>query len=416
MSKIPFIETYLDNGIKVIMSRNRRIPISIILVGFRVGSKMEQKGKKGIAHLLEHLMFTNIEGEDRNHFDKMITLNGGDTNAVTSYDYTYYYIQIPSSKLEFAVALDANRFNNISLDEESLKIQKKVVIEEKLEAYDNAPYGDVDLLCSQNLFSGTDYETPIIGLEKDINSINILDVKEFFYKNYIVNNCIITVAGNIDYDKVYKILNKYYRTIHTNDCTNYEFKDRNFEHSFELYPKSKVDLELNGKFIFFKTTPRNSSDYYALKMISIILGDGFSSRLYRNLIYEKEIAQLVYVSNSSYQHAGVFEINVFFNDNKKEKEIEKNIFDEINSLRYGDFADEEFEKARNKIQLAYANGYQKNLSLAQSLFYYEFYHNNVRLINEDIKNYLRVTKNDIKKTVERYLNFDKRLIITYMKK
>lgn len=416
MWKIPFIETYLDNGIKVIMSRNRRIPISIILVGFRVGSKMEQKGKKGIAHLLEHLMFSNTKGEDRNYFDKMITLNGGDTNAVTSYDYTYYYIQVPSSKLEFAVALDADRFNNISFNEESLNIQKKVVIEEKLEAYDNAPYGDVDLLCSRNLFCGTDYEVPVIGLEKDINSIDVSDIREFFYKHYIANNCIITVAGNIDYDKVYKTLNRYYGAIPTSENTNYEFKDRNFEKSIELYPKSKVDLDLNGKFIFFKTSPRNSSDYYCLKMISIILGDGFSSRLYKNLIYEKEIAQLAYVSNSSYQHSGVFEINVFFSDNKKEKEIEKVIFNEINSLRYGDFREEEFEKARNKIQVAYANGYQKNLSTAQSLFYYEFYHNNVSLINEDIKNYLKVSKRDIIKAVERYLNFDKRLVITYLKK
>ncbi len=416
MNRIPFVETYLDNGIKVIMSRNRRIPISIIFVCFKVGSKMEPKGKKGIAHLLEHLMFSEKIGEERNYFDKMITLNGGDSNAATSYDYTYYYIQIPSHKFEFAASLDAERFNNINFNEESVDIQRRVVIEEKYEAYDNTPYGDVELLYSKNLFKNTDYEIPIIGKAEDIERITTDDIKNFFNKYYIANNCIISVVGNIDYRKTEIILNNYYGSIPKKKIDAYNFTDSEFKNPVIIYPKSRVNLDLNGKFIFFKIPARNTKEYYILKLISIILSDGFSSRLYKNLIYEKKIAQMIYTLPSSFQHAGSFEISVLFDNKKYDKEIESLIFFEIDSLRRGEFSDEELVKAKNKIHLAYANGYQKNFSIAQSFISYELYLNNINLINEDIKNYLNITREDIIKTLEKYLNIENRLVITYLKK
>ncbi|MCX7832758.1 MAG: insulinase family protein [Ignavibacteria bacterium] len=415
MNRIPFVEAYLDNGIKVIVSENSRIPIVILLIGFKVGSKNEPKGKKGLAHLLEHLMFSGGYDKEMNYFDKMLALNGGDSNAVTSYDYTYYYIQIPSHKLEFALELDTDRFTTMGFDDKSLNIQKKVVIEEKKEAYDNTPYGDVEMLCAKNLFKNTDYEVPVIGLEKDINNLTVTDISNFFYEYYNSNNCIISIVGNINCNKTLKLLNKYYSRILKNANKIYKFSDCDFKSPIELYPTSKIKIDLNSKFIFFKIPARTSREYYILRMISIILGDGFSSRLYKNLIYERKVAHSIYVSPSSFEHSGMFEINILFDDGKKDKEIEQIIFEEIDSLKNGNFTEEEFQKAKNKVQLAFANGYQKNLALAQALFYYEFFFNNVKLINEDVNNYLGITKEDIIDSACRYLDYNKRLVITYLK-
>lgn len=415
MNKIPFIETYLNNGIKVIMSRNKRIPIVILLVGFRVGSKMEPEGKKGIAHLLEHLMFSCKIGKDKIDFDKLLSLNGGYSNAATGYDYTYYYIQIPSYKLEFAATLDSERFNRVIFDDEIVNIQKKVVIEEKYENYDNSPYGDVEFLYTKNLFKNTDYEVPVIGLKNNIKNINSSDLISFYDDYYNADNCIIIVTGNIDYLKTEEILNKYYNTLPAKESKRYKFIDNDFKSSIVLYPESKVKIELNGKFIFFKTNARNTKDYYVLKIISILLSDGFSSRLYKNLIYDRKIAQMIYAQPASYQHSGDFEISVLFANKKYNSDIETIIFNELENLKEGDYTNEELEKAKNKIHLAFSTGHQKNISIAQSLLSYELFNNNVGLINDDINNYLMVTRDDIKNTIKKYLDFNKKVVITYLK-
>ena len=206
---ILFKDFELDNGLKVLVHEDPSVKIAVINLLYRVGSRDEDENKTGFAHLFEHLMFggsKNIKSYDE-HLERV----GGDNNAFTSTDITNYYLTVPSSNLETGFWLESDRMLGLSFDQKVLEVQRKVVIEEFKQRYLNQPYGDVWLILPPLAYKNHPYRWPTIGKEiSHIEKATMGDVKDFFYKHYLPNNAIMVVAGDIKFEQVKRLSEKWF--------------------------------------------------------------------------------------------------------------------------------------------------------------------------------------------------------------
>jgi len=411
--KISYRQIKLENGLNAVVSKNRNIPMVILTVSFKAGAKDEPASKKGLAHLLEHLMFTGVYGENFKSFDEILNQMGGESNAFTSLDMTSYYLSIPSGMLEYAMSLDSMRLNNIDFSIENIDIQKKVVLEEKNQVYDNNPYGSVEFESSRRLFDGTPYEIPVIGNEKDIKGFTIEDITGFYGNFYNTGNCVITVSGDFDDDIIEKLLNKYYSAV----STGHQKKEvRDF--ILNELPEKKIiihdKVNLPAVFINFRLPAYGTVEYYASRYIAGMLTSGESSFLKRELIHQKNLCHDVDSSSLGFEKAGIFCIDAFLNQNTVCGQVEEIIKNTIFSVSKGEFPLTDIEKIKNKLELSYHTSLQTNLSVADNLSYFTLFTESPERINYELENALRITREDIIETAENYFSPDKMLVMNYL--
>lgn len=412
---IDYREFRLDNGLKVILCKTGNIPVVAVNTTFHTGSKNEINGKTGLAHLIEHLMFEGSPNIPRGNFDEILNKNGGESNAYTTRDYTSYFISIPSNHLETALWLDSDRLSGFGITEQSLEIQKDVIIEEKLMYVDNSPYGSLDEESSKRIFSQTPYSWPVIGYMDDIRNMNLKDVEDFYLKHYTPENAVVTVTGDIDIENTIELLEKYYGNIKSNS------HDRKTEINLrsipsELNAEIKDDIHLEGKFIFYVIPPAGTKEHYALKLLAGILSSGESSRFYQEFEYKEHLVNEIDSSVMSMEKAGLFIISAIalkgIQLDKIGKKIDK-ILDEVIS---GGFEDKEFRKIQNKIETRFSSRLQSIVGLADRFSYLKTIHNDCSKINFEINEFLSLTKNDVIETASRYLKNNQRLVLNYIPK
>ncbi len=214
----------LDNGLEVILHQNKNLPAVAVNVWYKVGSAQETKGKTGVAHLFEHMMFQGSENVEKEKHFKYVQESGGTLNGSTSIDRTNYYEKLPSNYLELALWLESDRMGYFlpALNQEKLDNQKDVVFNERLERYDNQPYGLAWELLITNLYDNNHpYSWPTIGFAEDIKNYTLDDVVNFFKKYYSPNNASLVVAGNFDVEKTKSLIEKYFATIESGEELNH---------------------------------------------------------------------------------------------------------------------------------------------------------------------------------------------------
>lgn len=284
---IQFEEFSLDNGLQVIVHEDPTVQIAVMNILYNVGSRDEHPDKTGFAHLFEHLMF----GGSRNvpSYDEPLQLVGGENNAFTNTDITNYYLTLPATNLETGFWLESDRMLSLSFDPKVLEVQQKVVVEEFKQRYLNQPYGDVWLKLRPLAYTTHPYQWATIGKEiSHIEDATMEDVKDFFFRYYVPNNAILVVAGNVTVADVKRLSEKWFGPIPSG---------RKLERKLPLEPKqdSKRFLEVESKVpadAFYKAwhmPGRFHRDYYAADLLSDMLSRGQSSRLYQQLVKEKEI-------------------------------------------------------------------------------------------------------------------------------
>jgi predicted Zn-dependent peptidase len=411
--KITYRQTELKNGLKVVLSKNRNIPMVIFSVSFYTGAKDEPAGKKGLAHLLEHLMFTGVYGENYKTFDEVLNRIGGESNAYTTLDMTSYYISVPSGMLEYAMILDSKRLKNIDFSPENIDIQKKVVLEEKSQIYDNSPYGSVEFESSKRVFNGTPYEIPVIGTEDSIKGITHEDIRGFFERYYNSGNCVITVCGDFDENNIEKLLNDYYSIIPSGRRKRSEpyFITRELsKEKITIYDK----VNLPAVFICFRMPGYGTIEYYASKYIAGMLSSGDSSYLRKELIQNKNLCYDIDSSGTGFEKAGIFCIDAYLNKNVSCEETEYEIIRNINRISGGEFSGKDIEKIRNKIELSYHTSLQTNNSVCDNLSFFSLFTESPERINYEIENALRIKREDIIETAVNYINPEKMIILNYL--
>jgi len=402
---IPFDKYVLSNGLEVILHKIENIPLTSVNIWYKVGSANEVKGKTGLAHLFEHMMFQGSKNIPKEMHFRYIQEAGGSLNASTSFDRTNYFEKIPSNELELALWLESDRMGFFldALDQVKLDNQKSVVLNERLERYDNQPYGLAWEKLITNLYPENHlYSWPTIGFYNDIESYTIDDVGSFFKKYYSPSNAALVIAGNINIEYTKVLVEKYFGEIKSNGKLPKVIND------FPHLNKSRIiefedNVNLERIYLAWHSPNAFSQDDSAMDMISDLLTGSKNARLTKKLVYELEIAQDVSAMQFSGKYGGHFMIVATAKPGKSLENIKKIILDELAVLSEKNISRREIERSKNTIKSNFIYSLQNIDTIADLLNLYNFYLGKPDSFNFDLIRYISLNENNIKQATINYL-------------
>ena len=394
----------LKNGMKVIVIENKRAPVIAQMVWYNFGSGIEETGKSGLAHFMEHLMFKGTRKFPDNYYSNYISKIGGSENAFTSYDYTAYYQIFPKSELKKMMKMEADRMTNLTLTKENVEIEKQVILEERFQRIESDPSSKLDESMRSILFPNHYYGRPIIGWRHEIEGLRYEDVLSFYKENYKPNNAILVLSGDVDLEKAKKLSKKYYGKIRKGKSEP-KLKVTDPDLNTNIFVKMKhstVKQPIWKKFyrtISYKSDVNNS---IALDMGFKMVASGTSSLLYQNLVEEKKIFSVV---GGYFQGLTKGEGNVYLYAISKEKkpsyEIDKIIMNEFMEIIKEKLTPKRFEIEKKKYY--FDTIYKKDGVLNPAQIYGEAL--TVGLSLNDIKKWQErvnnVSLNDVKRALEK---------------
>jgi zinc protease len=410
---LPVVRYTLDNGLDVVLSPNVSSPTVAVAVVYNVGSKSEQKGRSGFAHLFEHMMFQGSENVPKGGHFKIIASHGGDFNGSTGEDYTNYYQEIPAEMLPVVLWLESDRMRSLNVSEENFENQRSVVIEEKLQNYDNQPYVPSFIEINRLAYEGWwPYEHPVIGDMADLKSAKLGWVQAFFHAWYTPRNAVLCIAGNFDEAAARELVQQYFGDI-PSPASPPTFSPP----AFEPKKKDKVKIlydplaPLPAFHVAWNIPPMRSPEYYPLKLISMALGDGESSRLYLKLVKEKQSVQEMSVDLDGRKEPDLFSVFMILTGQESADAVRDDLMKEIASIAKDGLPDAELAKVKNRIKFRYVANLDNNLSLAVMLGKYELLWGDASLINTEADRFMAVTNEDIKAAAKTYLLEGRRTVL-----
>ncbi len=410
--KIEFSEHELDNGLRIIIAPDNSIPSVVINLCYHVGSKDEDTDKKGFAHLFEHLMFEGSQNIPAGEFDRYCIMAGGDNNAYTTEDKTNYYVTLPSNQYELGLWLESDRMLQFAISEKSLKTQKGVVIEEKKQNFDNRPFGSLSLEFPPRLFPNSIYGWDTIGDINDIKNATMYDIKTFFEKYYVPNNAVLTVSGDVETDEALKLIKKYFGGIKRGSYQKqiFNISKNGVKASRDII---KDNIQFPGIFIGYKMPAENTKENYALELFADILSQGDSSKIYKELVYDKQLCSEAGAYVDSKEFAGVFYAYALLMPDVSIEETENELNKIIKEAFSGSITAQELQKAKNKTESKNTLRKQSILSKADLLTHFKIFYNDAGLINNHIQRYLEIDKDYMEKVAEKYLNDSNKVTLIY---
>ncbi len=389
---INYEEKVLDNGLKVVIHEDHSTPLVAVNLLYKVGSKDEDKDKTGFAHLFEHLMFGGSENAP--DFDDPIQLAGGENNAFTNSDITNFYITIPAQNLETALWLESDRMRSLVLNQDSLEVQRKVVVEEFKETCLNKPYGDVWHHISSLAYKEHGYQWPTIG--KDISHIedaNLDDVASFLKTYYVPNNAVLVLSGKVNTQEGFELCNKWFGDITTGEQITRSLitEPKQTEHRNLHIQK---DVPSTAVFMSFPMTHKSDPEFYVYDMLSDILGNGRSSRLYVNLYKNKKYFAKIDAYVTGTIDPGLLIIDGRVADGTSNEVAINSIWEELENLKQSKLPKNELQKIKNQVISAIEFSEINILNKAMNLAYYAAL-DDIGLINSQREKYEAVTEADL---------------------
>ena len=402
-------ETILPNGLKVLLKEEHKSPVVTFQVWYRVGARNERLGKTGMSHLLEHMMFKGSKKYGPKQFSQVVQRNGGNDNAFTSKDYTAYFENLAADRLEIAMDLESDRMQNLLLDPKEFLSERDVVKEERRMRYEDDPTQTMVEQMMATAFSAHPYQWPVIGWMADIGNITRDDLEKHYRTYYAPNNATVVVVGDFDRSKTLALVEKYFGSIprgpEVPKVGAVEPKQLG-----EKRVKVKQEAELPAIFAGYKVPNLTSADSHALNVLQSILSSGKSSRLYRSLVYDKQIAQYAGgdyddVStdpNLFYVYAGIM-------PGKSEDEVERALYVEIDRMKNEPVSDEELQKAKNQAEAGFIMSQDSMFYQAMLLGQYETVAN-WKLLGAYLDGIRAVKKEDIERVARQYFTEDNRTV------
>ncbi|MCB0589566.1 MAG: insulinase family protein [Phaeodactylibacter sp.] len=397
---IKFERFRLDNGLTVLVHEDDSTPMAVVNILYNVGARDESPEKTGFAHLFEHLMFggsANIPD-----FDTPIQMAGGENNAFTNNDITNFYDMLPAENLEVALWLESDRMMSLNFDERVLEVQRKVVVEEFKETCLNEPYGDVWHHIADMAYKVHPYRWPTIGkVPKHVEEATLDDVRRFFYRYYRPNNAILAIAGNVDAEQVKGLVEKWFGDIPAGEMIERQLPQEPPQKRLERRI-NEANVPVDAIYLAFHMPARNHADYYAADLISDVLSNGSSSRLYRRLLKEQELFSSIdcYVTGSI--DPGLLIVEGKPATGVSLDEASAAIWKELTELKKELIPEEELQKLKNKIESTLVFSELNVLNKAINLSFFELL-GDAELINKEAGLYQKVTTADLHRVAKEIL-------------
>ena len=417
--KIPFEKYTLKNGMKVILSQDHSAPVVTVYMLYNVGSRVEEKGRTGFAHLFEHMMFEGSANAPKGVHFKTVEANGGSLNGSTHPDFTDYFEALPSNKLAVGLWLESDRMRSLAITAPNLANQKEAVKEERRLSFDNRPYNTAIVdVWPQLAFQNWQSSHSLIGSFEDLNAASVADVTKFFKTYYAPNNAILCVVGDIQIPEAKKWIEGYFGDIPSQPQPAHPdlSEPAKFTPRTEVYkdPLAGVPAVLIG----WPGPPRRSADYNALVMVDALLTGGDSSRFSLDLVKGKK-SVLSYEANPGWPFAGasdykapaLYAMNLLHNPKFTGKEIVGQVQDEIDKIQKEGVDLKELERARTFLRASRIKDLQSTLTRASLLAQYEMFDGKPELITSELDTFLAVTPEQIQAVVKKYLVPEKRVVL-----
>jgi predicted Zn-dependent peptidase len=417
---VNFKSFQLDNGLRVVLSKENLAPVIAVAVYYDVGSRNEVRGRSGFAHLFEHMMFQGSENVPKAGHFKYVENNGGDLNGSTHDDYTNYYELMPSSQLELALWLESDRMRSLKITAQNLKNQQEAVKEEKRLSIDNQPYSAAYTTLDEMVFSNWANAHPTMGSMKDLDAARLEDVKEFFDTYYAPNNAVLSIAGDIDYGEAEALVRKYFSTIPRHKDPAPPSVEEPSAVAKRVQWVTDAHAQVPALAMEWKIPGRRSPDRYALALLKSILLDGKSSRLYQKLVKEKPVCLEVGGSLDLTRGPSDISILLVHKANVRASRVRALVETEINRIAKEGVSEEELTRAKNQYRLSrfvgdaegdQYSGLQTAEGRALALAEYTLFDKDPSLINTDLDRYLEVSADQVRGAAVKYLGTANRSVL-----
>jgi len=410
---IHFERIKLANGLTIIVHQDKTTPMVAVDICYNVGSRDEHPDRTGFAHLFEHLMF----GGSKNipSYDEPLQKAGGDNNAYTSNDLTNYYLTVPKNNIETGFWLESDRMLELAFSKKSLDVQRNVVIEEFKQRNLNQPYGDVWPLLRQLAYQVHPYQWPTIGREiSHIENATMAQVKDFFFSQYAPDNAVLVVSGDVQYDDIFKMADKWFGPI-----PNRNIKARNIPQEPEqtTFREQTVyrDVPNSVLYMAFHMSDRIDPKYYATDLISDVLSNGNSSRMYVNLVQKEKLFTELDAYLSGDFEPGLFVVSGKPTDGVSLETARIAIERELDRMKQEKVSEYELEKVKNKVEANIVYGEMNYLTKAMNLATNEVL-KDAGLINSQVDSYRSVTPAQIQEVSQQIFRPSNCSVLQYIAK
>lgn len=414
--KVEFEEFTMDNGLHVILHQDKSAPVVVTSVLYHVGSKDENPERTGFAHFFEHLLFEGTENIERGEWFKMVTANGGQNNANTTEDRTYYYEVFPSNNLELGLWMESERMLQPVINQIGVDTQNEVVKEEKRARVNNQPYGSFMAAVKENLFTKHPYRWAPIGSMEHLDEATLEEFYDFFKKFYVPNNAILVVAGDIEYDQTKKLVEKYFSPVQKGaevpKVNVVEDPIREEIHATFEDPNIQLPMYVTA----YRFPSVKDNDTYALDLLIAYLTGGKSAPMYKKIVDEKKTAMELMAFTHPYlvEDYRMSLIAAIPTPGTTREQIQEDIDAEIKKVQTDLISERDFQKLQNTIENAYVNQNSNLETLAENLATNYMLYKDTNMINTEIEKYRSVTREQIREAAQKYLQSNSRLILDYI--
>jgi zinc protease len=414
--KVAYTEYKLKNGMGVVLHQDKSAPVVAVSVMYHVGSKDEVPNRTGFAHFFEHLLFEGSKNIKRGEFFKIVSANGGQNNANTTQDRTFYYEVFPSNQLETGLWLESERLLHPVINEIGVKTQNEVVKEEKRLRVDNQPYGNFLAEVMRRLFTKHPYNWVTIGSLDHLDAATLKEFQDFNKKYYVPNNAVLVIAGDIDIAKTKKLVEAYFgeipmgapvvRTKVVDEPIIKQIVDTAYDNNIQI-PALVTAYRVPGM---------TSKEANMLSMASSVLSAGSSSRMYKKMVDDKKNSLQVGSFSYSLEDYGAYFMYALPNGDTPLDSLLKDMDDEVIKLQTTLISEEEFKKLQNQFENEYVDKNRTMLGVAENLADGYTFYKNTNNINTELDEIRKITRQDIQNVARKYLKSNQRVLLYYLPK
>ncbi|MDP9129276.1 MAG: insulinase family protein [Candidatus Binatota bacterium] len=404
-------EFILDNGLKVLLLEDHKSPAVTFQVWYRVGGRDEKDGKSGLAHFLEHMLFKGTPTTQPEEYSRIIAKNGGRSNAFTTSDMTVYFATMSRDKIHIQLDLEADRMANALLGDTYFEPEKKVIQEERRLRTEDNPGSALYEIAASVAYTIHPYRRPVVGWMEDIQSLTRQDLVDFYKLYYAPNNAVIVMVGDFDSDEMLAKIKAAYGKIPRGPeppkLTMVEPSQRG-----EKRVTLKKEAELPMLILFHHAPNLHSPDSFALDLLSIVLAGGKSSRLYQELVYQKRLVRGIDADYSAVsKDATGFSISAQLLPGAEPANVEQQIDRSLDKVKAELVSERELQKAKNQVEAAFIFAQDSIFGQAMKVGYYEMV-GGWRLVDSYLDNMRKVTREDLRRVAQKYLQRDNRTVGT----
>ena len=407
-------EHQLANGLKVLLHEDHSVPVTTVEVWYHVGSKDERKGRSGFAHLFEHLMFKGSENVGPEEHKNFISSIGGRYNATTDFDRTLYFEVFPSNYLERILWLEADRMRSLDVSDANFRSEREVVKEERRLRVDNPPFGRLFEVVLANTFTKHPYKILPIGSIADLDAATIEDVREFHRVYYVPNNATLVISGDLDKAQVKGWIEKHFGPIPKGGEIPRDIPPEPAQTAERRVTEYDSHTPLPAVILTFHVPRERDQDTYALEVASNILSEGESSRLYRKLVYDQQIALQASGQSILLEDPGVFYFFSILQQGHPPDEGEKSLVEEIERLKTQPVSTAELEKSKNQIIARLVFSRETGFDKANEIGHAAVILGDWQMVNRQLAEYQKVTAADVQAVANKYFRAENRTVVTML--